>query len=414
MTLADRIVIVGVGLAGGNTAAALREEGFRGSVVLIGDEPGVPFGRPPLSKGYLRSEEDLAGWYVKPAEWYDSNDVERRTGTTVWRVDAAARRILLDGDEWVGYDRLVWCAGGRARRPAIPGIELSGVRVLRTVADCDAIKRAARPGARAVVMGMGFIGSEVAASLRQLGVRVTTVFSQSVPLENVLGPTVGAVMGEIHRGQGVELIASDHVAAFEGDGAVERVVTSRGLRIDCDLAVVGAGIEVNVEPLAGSGVTIDDGVLVDSQCRTSVAGVYAGGDCASHLHPLFGRVRVEHYNNAEKMGRYIARALLGDDAPYDYVHTFWSDQFDAKLEYAGHAAHWDDVVVRGSLEERRFIAFYLQGGVLRAAVGLGRGGDPELDEDGEMYACRRLVGARAALPPLVLSDESVDLRSLIA
>jgi len=410
----DRILIVGAGLAGGNTAATLREEGFRGSVVLIGSEPGVPFGRPPLSKTYLRSEEDLSGWYVKPAAWYDANDVERRTGATVHRVDTAAREVALDSGESLGYDRLVWCAGGRPRRPAIPGIDLPGVHVLRTVADCEAVKRAARPGARAVVVGMGFIGSEVAASLRQLGLAVTAVLSQSSPLENVLGPEVGAVMAGIHRQHGVEMIASDRAVAFEGAGVVEHVVTEHGVRIDCDLAVVGAGIEPNLAPLAGTPIAMDNGVLVDAHCRTGVAGVHAAGDCANHLHPLFGRVRVEHYNNAEKMGRYVARSLLGDDAPYDYVHTFWSDQFDATLEYVGHATHWDEIVVRGSLDERRFIAFYLGDGVMRAAVGLNRGGDPELDEDGELYACGQLVAAQATLPPSVLADDAADLRSLAA
>jgi len=410
----ERIVIVGAGLAGANTAVALREEGFRGPVVLIGDEPGVPFGRPPLSKGYLRSEEDLAGWYVRPARWYDDNDVERRTETTVQRVDVSARRVLLDGGEWVDYGRLAWCAGGRARRPRLPGIDLRGVHVLRTVADCDAIKRAARPGARAVVVGMGFIGSEVAASLRQLGLSVTAVLSQSAPLENVLGSRVAAVMAGVHREHGVELIASDRVVAFEGREGVERVVTAQGARVECDLAVVGAGIEVNVDPLRATSIAVDDGVVVDAQCRSSAPGVSAAGDCANHLHPLFGRVRVEHYNNAEKMGRYVACAMLGDGAPYDYVHTFWSDQFDASLEYIGHGAASDELVVRGSLEARAFIGCYLRDGVLRGAVGLNRGGDPELDEDGEMHACMQLVGARAAVAKELLADESVDLRSLAA
>jgi 3-phenylpropionate/trans-cinnamate dioxygenase ferredoxin reductase subunit len=410
----DRILIVGAGLAGGNTAVTLREEGFGGRVTLIGAEPAVPFGRPPLSKTYLRSEEDLDAWYVKPASWYDANDVERRTETIVRHVDTGSRHVLLEGGEQLAYDRLVWCAGGRPRKPAIPGIDLPGVHLLRTVADCDAIKVAARPGARAVVVGMGFIGSEVAASLRQLGVAVTAVLSDSAPLDKVLGSEVGGVMAGIHREHGVELITADRVVAFEGDQALTGVVTEHGARIECDFAVVGAGIELNVEPLANTPIAIDNGVLVDSRCRTNVAGIHAGGDCANHLHPLFGRVRVEHYNSAEKMGRYIARSLLGDDAPYDYLHTFWSDQFEHKLEYVGHATQWDELVFRGSLDERRFIGFYLRDGLLRAAVGLNRGGDPELDEDDEMYACKQLVAAQPALPSSVLIDEQVDLRSLPA
>jgi 3-phenylpropionate/trans-cinnamate dioxygenase ferredoxin reductase subunit len=409
---ADRIVIVGAGLAGANAAVTLREEGFAGRVVLIGNEAGVPFGRPPLSKTYLRSEEDLSGWYVKPPEWYDRNDIERRTETVVQHVDIVARAVLLDGDECIAYDRLALCTGGRPRRPAISGIGLPGVHVLRTVADCDAIKSAARPGARAVVVGMGFIGSEVAASLRQLGLHVSAVLTNDGPLESVLGKEVGAVMADVHREHGVELVTSDRVVAFEGADVLERVVTEHGRRLDCDLAVVGAGIEPNLDAIATTPIATDNGILVDEHCRTNVAGVQAAGDCANHLHPLFGRIRVEHYNNGEKMGRYVARSMLGDEAPYDYVHTFWSDQYEHSLEYVGHVAQWDELVFRGSLEERSFVGFYLRGGVVRAAVGLGRGGDPELDEDGEMYACKQLVAAQAALSKDVLVDEAVDLRSL--
>ena len=408
----DRIVIVGAGLAGGNAAVTLREEGFAGRVVLIGGEPGVPFGRPPLSKTYLRSEEDLSGWYVKPAEWYDRNGVERRTGTVVDHVDTVAQEVLLDDGERVAYDRLAICTGGRARKPAIPGIGLPGVHFLRTVADCESIKGAARPGARAVVVGMGFIGSEVAASLRQLGVHVSAVLTDSAPLQNVLGDQVAAVMADIHREHGVELVTSDRVVAFEGAEVLERVVTERGARLDCDLAVVGAGIELNLDAIAATPIATDNGILVDAHCRTNVAGVHAAGDCANHLHPLFGRIRVEHYNNGEKMGRYVARSMLGDDAPYDYVHTFWSDQYEHTIEYVGHATQWDELVFRGSLDERRFIGLYLRAGVVRAAVGLGRGGDPELDEDGEMFACKQLVAAQAAPQPALLADETVDLASL--
>jgi 3-phenylpropionate/trans-cinnamate dioxygenase ferredoxin reductase subunit len=410
----DHIVIVGAGMAGGNTAVTLRQEGFRGQVTLIGAEPGVPFGRPPLSKTYLRSEETLDGWYVKPASWYDDNDVLRRTETVILHVDTSAREVALAGGERIGYDQLAWCAGGRPRKLPIPGVHLPGVHFLRTVADCDAIKKAARPGARGVVMGMGFIGSEVAASLRQLGLSVTAVLTDSAPLQTVLGPEVAAVMSGIHREHGVELIASDRVVSFDGAEVLERVVTEHGVRLDCDLAIVGAGIEPNLDALAGTPIAIDNGVLVDSRCRTNVAGIHAAGDCANHLHSLFGRVRVEHYNNAEKMGRYIARSMLGDEAPYDYLHTFWSDQFEHNLEYVGHATHWDELVFRGSLEERRFIGFYLSGGILRAAVGLNRGGDPELDEDDELFACKQLVAEQAALPSSVLTDETVDLRSLPA
>ncbi|HET9051279.1 MAG TPA: FAD-dependent oxidoreductase [Candidatus Dormibacteraeota bacterium] len=413
MTQPDRALILGAGLAGGNVAATLRDEGFRGRVVLVGDEPTPPFGRPPLSKGYLRGEETLDGWMVRPPDWYAANGVEIVAGRALHvDVDAGAVR-LLDGGVTLAYDLLAICTGGRPRRPAIPGADLEGVHALRTVADCEGIRRAALPGRRAVVLGMGFIGSEVAASLRDLGVEVTAVLTGDGPLQAVLGPEMAAVMGAIHRERGVELVTNDAITAFEGDGRVERAVTRGGSRIACDLAVVGAGIAPDVTALSGSRLPVGDGVLVDERCRAGAAGVYAAGDVAGHLHPLFGRLRVEHYNNAEKMGRAVARSMLGDPAPYADVHTFWSDQYEHTLEYVGHATAWDTFAVRGSLEERRLIGFYLRGGVMRAAVGLDRGGDPELEPQSDMAICRALVATAAEVSADDLCDERVELASLI-
>jgi len=396
-------------MAGGNAAATLRDEGFAGPVVLISREPGVPFGRPPLSKTYLRSEEKLDGWYVRPADWYADHDVELRSGPTVLAVDPAAHIVTLDSGEELGYQKVLIATGGRNRRLRIPGADLPGIHYLRTVAECDAIKREAAPGRRAVVVGMGFIGCEVTASLTQLGVRVTTVFPDRVPLERVLGGEVGAVVGAFHRANGVELLSGAQVAAFEGTGRLEAVVTAAGQRIPCDFAVAGIGIEPDIPPVA---VAQQNGILTDELCRASEPDVYAAGDLANHLHPLFGRIRVEHYNNAEKQGAAAARSMLGSTAPYDYVHSFWSDQYEHKIEYVGHVARWDEFVVRGSLADGRLIGFYLVDGVVRAAVGLDRGGDPELDLHGEMAACARLVAAQARPAPGVLADERTDLASL--
>jgi 3-phenylpropionate/trans-cinnamate dioxygenase ferredoxin reductase component len=406
----DTIVIIGGGLAGGNAAVTLREEGYRGRVVLISREPGIPFGRPPLSKTYLRSEEDLDGWYVRPAGWYEENDVDR-LGEEVMGIDAAAQRVRLRTGE-LGYSKLLIATGGRNRRLTIPGAELPGLHYLRTQAECDAIKREAQAGRRAVVVGMGFIGCEVAASLTQLGVHVTAIFPGKFPLERVLGEQVGAAFGAIHRANGVDLLAGDQIARFQGAGRVEAAVTAKGAQVPCDFAVAGVGIEPDLPALARSAVAQANGVLVDELGQTSAPEVYAAGDVANQLHPLFGRVRVEHYNNAEKQGRAAARSMLGSTAPYDYVHTFWSDQYQHKLEYVGHATQWDQFVIRGSLEESKLIGFYLAGGLVRAAVGLDRGGDPELDTGGEMAACARLVATRARPAPGLLADERTDLWSL--
>jgi 3-phenylpropionate/trans-cinnamate dioxygenase ferredoxin reductase subunit len=405
------MVIVGGGLAGGNAAATLRDEGFQGRVVLIGSEPGIPFGRPPLSKTYLRSEEDLDGWYVRPADWYDEHDVEMLAESSVVSVNPAAHSVVLDSGEELEYQKVLIATGGRNRRLDLPGAELPGIHQLRTVAECDAIKREAAANRHAIVVGMGFIGCEVAASLTQLGVRVTAVLPQRVPLERVLGKEVGAAVGAFHRANGVELLAETHITAFEGTERVQAAVTATGDRVACDFVVVGIGIEPEI-PTFASPVAQENGILVDELCRASAADVYAAGDVANQLHPLFGRVRVEHYNNGEKMGRAAARSMLGSTTPYDYIHTFWSDQYDHKLEYVGHATKWDDFVVRGSLEDRKLIGFYLLEGLLQAAVGLDRGGDPEQDTDQEMAACARLVAMRARPAGGQLADERVDLWSL--
>jgi len=406
------VVIVGGGLAGGNAAVTLREEGFRDPVTVVGQEPGVPFGRPPLSKTYLRSEEDLAGWYVRPAGWYEEHNVDRLVGSSVTAIDAAAHTVLLGPGQELPYQKILIATGGRNRRLKLPGADLPGLHYLRTVADCEAIKGDAVAGRRAVVVGMSFIGSEVAASLTQLGVHVTTIFPGRFPLEGVLGGEIGALFGAIHRANGVDLIAGDQVAAFEGTERLEAVTTAGGVRVACDFAVAGVGIEPVVPAFAGQPIAQDNGVLVDPQCRASAADVYAAGDVANHLHPIFGRIRVEHYNNAEKQGAAAARSMLGSDAPYDYIHSFWSDQYDHKLEYVGHVTKWDDFVVRGSLKEAKLVGFYLVGGVVRAAVGLDRGGDPELDRESEMAAATRLVAAQAQPAPGLLADEQVDLWSL--
>jgi 3-phenylpropionate/trans-cinnamate dioxygenase ferredoxin reductase subunit len=406
----NAIVIIGAGVAGGNAAATLREEGFSGPVVLISREPGVPFGRPPLSKTYLRSEEDLEGWYVRPRGWYADHDVELRSGAAVVAVDPAAHAITLESGEELGYQMALIATGGRNRRLSVPGADLPGIHYLRTVAECDAIKQEAVPGRRAVVVGMGFIGSEVAASLTQLGVQVTTVFPGRIPLGRVLGGEVGTLIGAFHRANGVELLPENQVTAFEGAQHVEAVVTAAGRRIECDFAVAGVGIQPEAPVVS---VAQENGILADDRCRTSAPDVYVAGDVANQLHPLFGRVRVEHFNNAEKQGAAAARSMLGSTDPYNYLHSFWSDQYEHNLEYVGHVTKWDDFVVRGSVAEGKLIGFYLVAGVVRAAVGLDRGGDPELDLDGEMAACARLVSVQARPDPAVLADDRTDLWSLI-
>ena len=403
--MAETFVIVGAGLAGGGAAATLRGEGFDGRLVLIGAEPQPPYERPPLSKEYLRGESSFEQVLFQPLDFYAENDIETRFGVRVTRVDAAEKVVELDRGERVAYDALLVATGGQNRRIPTPGIDLEGIYSLRTVTDSDRISAEISPGRKAVVVGMGFIGLEVAAALRQSGVEVAIVDRNTVPLRRVLGEEIGRVVGEIHRDHGTELIFEDKVAAFEGAERVERITTQRGHYIECDFVVVGLGIEPAAELLAGTGVGIDNGVLVDEYLRTGVEEIYAGGDVANHYHPVFKRhIRVEHWQNALKQGSAAARNMLGENEPYGEIPWFWSDQYEHNLQYAGFHTEWDELVVRGSMEERNFVAFYRKDGRVLAAVAINRGRD--------LRRSIPLIKAQEEVTAATLRDLDVDLRTL--
>lgn len=398
-------VVVGANLTGGAAVSTLRQEGFDGRVVLVGEEPDPPYERPPLSKEYLRGESDFEQALLRPPEWYRDNEVELWLGVRAERVEPARRRVELAGGEAIPYDKVLVATGGRNRRLRVPGSDLQGVLDLRTRADADRIREAAAGAGKAVVVGAGFIGCEVAASLRHLGLEVEVVEVFEVPLQRAVGPEVGRVLEAVHRDHGVVFHLGQAVVRFEGSGRVERVVTNRDTVVEGDLVVVGVGIVPNTEPVAEAGVALDNGVVVDELCRTTVEGVFAAGDVANHFHPLFGRhVRVEHWDNALKQGAAAARSMLGRGTPYDDPHWFWSDQYDVNLQYLGVATEWDQLVVRGSLEERQFLGFYLKDGVVQAVVGMNRGRD--------VRRCVGLVRARRPVEPGLLRDEDVDLREL--
>ena len=403
--MSETFVIVGAGLAGGGAAASLRQEGFEGRVILVGAEPQPPYERPPLSKEYLRGELSFESALVQPPGFYDESGIETRFGVRATRVAAVDRVVELEGGERVAYDKLLITTGGQNRHFPIPGLDLEGIYDLRTVADSDRIRAEIAPGRRAVVVGMGFIGSEVAASLRRSGVDVVVVDRNEVPLRRVLGEEVGRVMEGIHRDHGVSMVFEDTVAAFEGAGRVERVTTARGRRIECDFVVVGLGSEPVTDLLAGTGARIDNGVVVDEYLRTDVEGIYAAGDVANHYHPVFERrIRVEHWQNALKQGPAAARAMLGKGEPYDEVPWFWSDQYEHNLQYAGFHTEWDELVVRGSMDERNFVAFYRKDERVLAAVAINRGKD--------VRRSMPLIKAREPVDAAGLCDLAVDLRTL--
>jgi 3-phenylpropionate/trans-cinnamate dioxygenase ferredoxin reductase subunit len=401
----DRFVIVGASLTGGTAAATLRQEGFDGRLELIGAENHYPYERPPLSKSFLRGETAFEEALVQPVSFYRDNEIVTRFSTRATSIDPSDRIVVLDDGETVPFDRMLIATGARNRRFLIPGLDLPGVYDLRSVGDAERIRAEMSPGRRVVIAGMGFIGSEVAASLRQRGVEVASLDGGKVPLHRVLGEDVGRVMTAIHRDHGVELHFEDRVASFEGSGRVEAVVTANGLRLDCDFAIVGMGVEPVTDLLHGSGIEVDNGVLVDELCRTNVEGIYAAGDVANHLHPVFGRrLRIEHWQNAIKQGRAAAINMLDRNQPYDEIHWFWSDQYEHNLQYAGYHTEWDEVVIRGSLEARDFLAFYVKDGRIQAAVGMDRGR--------EVIGSMALIKRGATVGTIDLRDEAVDLAAL--
>jgi 3-phenylpropionate/trans-cinnamate dioxygenase ferredoxin reductase subunit len=396
------VVVVGGGLAGASAIGTLRDEGFDGAVTLIGEEPVPPYERPPLSKEYLRGESGPQ--LVRPEGWFGDHGVDVRLGVRARRLRAADRVVELEDGERIAFDQAVIATGARNRRFDWPGLDLPGVHDLRFTPDADALRMAATPGSKAVLVGMGFIGAEVAASLRHLGVDVTVIEFFRTPLERVLGPELGAAIEALHRDHGVEMLFGEAAERFEGDGRFEAVVTGSGRRVEGDFAVVGVGVEPVVEVAAAGDVPVEDGIPVDATLRARVDSVWAIGDVARHDHPVFGPIRVEHYDNALKMGEHVARNLLGANEPFDDPHWFWSEQYDARIEMAGYATAWDRTVIRGSVEDRSFAAFLLKEGRLLSTFSMNRPRD--------VRRSMPLITAKAHPDPALLADPDVDLRTL--
>jgi 3-phenylpropionate/trans-cinnamate dioxygenase ferredoxin reductase subunit len=359
-THAKTNVIVGAGLAGAKAAETLRQEGFSGRLVLIGDESERPYERPALSKDYLRGEADGVP-FVHDKGFYADNEIELWTDTRVTGIDPGLRELMLEGDRRQGYDTLLVATGAVPRRLDVPGSDLEGIHYLRTVEDSRRLGGRLEEGRRVVVVGSGWIGAEIAASARQKGCEVTMLEMASLPLERVLGPEVGRIYLDIHRDHGVEFLPETTVQRFEGQGKVERVVTRDGAEIDADLVVVGIGVAPRIGLLETAGLRTENGVLVDEGLATSAPGVFAAGDIANARHPFYERhLRVEHWANALNQGEAAARAMLGQDVSYDEIPYFFSDQYETGMEYGGYATEWDDVVFRGDVAAREFIAFWIK------------------------------------------------------
>ena len=405
MTNDQTHVIVGAGLAGAKAAETLRQEGFEGRVVLVGAEDERPYERPPLSKDYLRGEVGREKVYVHDEGFYAEHDIELRPGRTAVGLDTSSGEVALDAGERLRYDRLLITTGAEPRRLSIPGADLEGIHYLRSVQDSDALRERLDHGGALVVVGAGWIGAEVAASARQRGLDVTVVEPLAVPLERVLGAEVGGIYRDVHADHGVRMLLGTGVDAFEGDRALERVRTSDGRELECDLAVVGIGVQPRSRLASEAGVAVDDGIVVDEHLETGVPGVFAAGDVANAQHPFFGeRIRVEHWANALNQGPVAARNMLGQSVAYERLPYFFSDQYDIGMEYLGFARSWDRVVFRGDPATREFIAFWLVGD--RVVAGMNVNVWDVTD------SIRALISSRVAVDDRRLADPDVPLAEL--
>ena len=405
MSAEENLVIVGASLTGAKAAEAIRETGFDGKVVLLGSEARPPYERPPLSKDYLRGEADEKP-FVFDDGFYAERDVELHTGTNVTAIDPETSTVSIYGSPEVSFDRLLIATGAEPRHLPLPGAELDGIVYLRTIEDSEALGGQLGEGTRVTVVGAGWIGSEVAASARQKGCEVTMIAPEEVPLERVLGMELGTFYLGVHTGEGVNFMAGTGVTGFEGSDRVESLTTDSGEKIESDLVVVGAGVLPRTSLAEGAGIATDNGILTGADLQTDSPGIYAAGDVANAWHPFYEqRVRVEHWANARRQGAAAGRAMAGDDVSYDEIPYFFSDQYEVGMEYVGFVTESDRIIYRGSVEEREFIAFWMNGDRVVAGMNVNVWDVSDTISD--------LIRSRTEVDTAKLTDSDVDLASLL-
>ena len=402
------IVIVGTGHGGAQAAIGLRQQGFEGSILMVGREPYPPYERPPLSKDYLAGDKPFERMLIRPAQFWEEKGIDLRLATNVAKLDPADRSLRIGGDETIGYGTLIWAAGGDARRLSCPGGQLAGVHSLRHRDDADRLALELGAGARrALVVGGGYIGLEAAAVLRKRGCEVTLIEMADRVLSRVAGEDLSRFYDEQHRAHGVDIRLETELERLEGDDRVTRAVLADGEIVECDIVIAGIGIVPAIGPLIAAGAAGANGVDVDEYCRTSIADVYAIGDCAAHAN-RWGNgtvIRLESVQNAHDMAATAVRAICGDPQPYAAIPWFWSNQYDLRLQTVGLSLGYDGTVVRGDPAEGSFSVIYLKDGRVIALDCVNRTKD---------YAHgRKLLEARAVIPAERLADTAVMLKDML-
>ena len=403
-------VIAGGGLAGAKAAETLRAEGFDGPVVLIGEETERPYERPPLSKDYLQGKAERETIFVHPQAWYADNQVELRLGSPVTGIDRAAHEVTLADGSRIGYAKLLLATGSSPRRLTVPGADADGVLYLRRAADSDRIKAILATASRIAVIGAGWIGLEAAAAARTAGVEVTICEAAGLPLLRVLGPEVAQVFADLHRQHGVDLRFGVQVEEISVTGGrASGVRLADGSQVEADVVIVGVGITPNSQLAEAAGLEAGNGIVVDAALKSSDPDIFAAGDVASAYHPLLGRhIRVEHWANALNQPQAAARAMLGQDVAYDRVPYFYTDQYDLGMEYAGYVepGGYDQVVFRGEVDKREFVAFWLSGGRVLAGMNVNVWDVNDAIQD--------LVRGGRPVDPARLADTDVPLDQVAA
>jgi 3-phenylpropionate/trans-cinnamate dioxygenase ferredoxin reductase component len=374
--MAARVVILGAGQAGAQVAISLRQLGFAGDIVLLGDEPHPPYQRPPLSKGLLTGEMDVERTYIRQLAWYEKHAIELRLNARAERIERECQRLVLTGGEELAYNYLVLCTGTRARRLRLPGEQLQGVFYLRTLDESHAIRAAARPGTKAVIVGGGYIGLEVAAGLIKLGCEVTVLEALPRVMSRVVPASVSDFFTAEHEGRGARILTGTGVVSLQGGATVEQVLCANRATHDADLALIGVGAAPNDDIARDAGLATENGVVVDELGRTIDPHIFAAGDVTNHPSHLFARrIRLESVHNAQAQAKAVASAIAGRPAPYRDVPWFWSDQYDLKLQIAGIASPDDEHVIRGDPATRAFSCLHLRDGRLVAIDAINRAQD---------------------------------------